>query len=882
MSVTSYGTAGGSPQQPGWRAAGGMPALGRDRAHELAILVNDAAATGGASAAAAADEGTPFAQPGSGSYADALVRTLRGAGLLVDIAHIVVKGGFRKQLLLLNASRARLLVQANAIKKREYLGEAGMPDVPVLDRLADAAAYTAAQRVLLVHDAVAYAAEQQQQQQQEQEQQQQQHLSRNPLAHPFVELCFALHDEAVSREMLRSIGARVDLKELKGETAATLRRHRDSLHEAMVGGTPTTKDGGGGPGDATTSSPAAKVSRRAAATAGAVRAIGAEGVASFYDTLVLSDAKLSSIRAHYGDEVGFYFAFMSHFLWCLCWLAPLGLGLFAVEHGAGVAMGTYRTAQLVFSGLLVLWGSTFTLLWRQRCVALRKLWRLREGPMPEVVRPEFEAEPGQSDPSFYSPVRRVLKLAASLPAFALLLFALFFFVGAVFYWEMWIIFSWGGCRETNHAAQVAAASTNSTWDAALGCATSADTKGLLGWAYELLPGLAEAILFALLLVAFQALAFAVTRWLNWRTEAHFERSYACMAVMCSFLGMFGWYFYLAFWYTPDYDVGLASALGVRQHIWKVCENAHDSAYCIKEEVNYRLRLKMMADYMLTPFVVNQLLNMAFLVLVPTIVKQAVKKYEGGVKKGGCSFLCVNIMLPIFGGDCTNTVTELRAFEQDPATAAATAEEGDGRGGGKGAAKGAAPTAAASASSFELPAAQKIMDQSTMGEFEPFYEYEEIFLNFCFLIFFSAVFPLGPTFALVSNALESRSDFYKLAAVTARPVPKAVNSIGVWDTFFPLAVELSAIVNAGLLFVSYAVLSYWGGAAYHGKPLSTYWRDAFLFAFAFERLLKMLQMSLAALIGGRGHLVEHEIAKEHTQFKLHKIAALEEEARSKSQ
>jgi hypothetical protein len=871
--MTSYGTAGGSPQQPAWRAAGGMPVLGRDRAHELAILVNDAAATG-AAADDDDDEGTPFAQPGSGSYADALVRTLRGAGLIVDIAHIVIKGGVRKQLLLLNASRARLLAQANAIKKREYLDEAGMPDVPVLDRLADAVAYTAAQRVLLVHDAVAYAAEQQQQQQQEQ----QQHLrhSRNPLAHPSVELCFALHDEAVSRKMLRSIGAHVDLKELKGETAATLRRHRDSLHEAMVG-TPT-KDGGPG---ASTSSPAAKVLCRASATADAVRDIGAEGVASFYATLVLSDAKLSSIRAHYGDEVGFYFAFMSHFLWCLCWLAPLGLCLFSVEH-AGVAMGTYRAAQLVFSGLLVLWGSTFTLLWRQRCVALRKLWRLREGAMPEVVRPEFEAEPGQSDPSFYSPVRRVLKLAASLPAFALLLFALFTFVGAVFYWEMWIIFSWGGCRETNHAAQVAAASTNSTWDAALGCATSADTKGLLGWSYELLPGLAEAILFALLLVAFQALAFAVTRWLNWRTEAHFERSYACMAVMCSFLGMFGWYFYLAFWYTPDYDVGLASALSVRQHIWKVCEDRHDSAYCIKEEVNYRLRLKMMADYMLTPFVVNQLLNMAFLVLVPTIVKQAVKKYEGGVKKGGCSFLCVNVMLPIFGGDCTNTVTELRAFEQDPATAAATAEEGGGRGGGKGGAKGATPPAAASASPFELPAAQKIMDQSTMGKFEPFYEYEEIFLNFCFLIFFSAVFPLGPTFALVSNALETRSDFYKLAAVTTRPVPKAVNSIGVWDTFFPLAVELSAIVNAGLLFVSYAVLSYWGGASYHGKPLSTYWRDAFLFAFAFERLLKMLQMSLAALIGGRGHLVEHEIAKEHTQFKLHKIAALEEEARSKSQ
>ena len=309
-----------------------------------------------------------------------------------------------------------------------------------------------------------------------------------------------------------------------------------------------------------------------------------------------------------------------------------------------------------------------------------------------------------------------------------------------------------------------------------------------------------------------------------------------MVVTCEFLGVFGWYFFLAFLYAPDYSVGLGSTIHARKALWQKCDElGNETPYCIKEETNYRLRLSMMADYMLTPFVVNQLINIGVLVLVPKILMRAMRRYDGGTKKGCCSFLCVSILMPIFGGDCDNYVTAVASVEEDPkheaavptptkaakakAKVKATAKAGRKTSGDGGAEVvrqqpgGSSPSSpsvgmrklfsdkkhqlgqrmtntrlggklskrAHSLSSrfhsahhgspdpstrggplkVDAARARKLVGQTTMGTFEPFYEYLELYLNFCWVVFFSVVFPLGPVFALVNNCLELRSDMYKV-------------------------------------------------------------------------------------------------------------------------
>ena len=111
-------------------------------------------------------------------------------------------------------------------------------------------------------------------------------------------------------------------------------------------------------------------------------------------------------------------------------------------------------------------------------------------------------------------------------------------------------------------------------------------------------------------------------------------------------------------------------------------------------------------------------------------------------------------------------------------------------------------------------------------------------------------------------------------ICTRPVPRAVNSTGVWDsTFFPLAVDLSAVVNAGLVFVSYAVLSYLSGA-FHAKPLSAYWHDALIFALVYERVLKIFRFTIEAALNSTVDSGAAVVHKRHKQYKVQCIATME--------
>ena len=67
--------------------------IDEDHPHELAILM--ALPASAKSAAAAADESSPFAPPRK-NHADTVTKALRGDGLLVDVVNIVVKGGVPK------------------------------------------------------------------------------------------------------------------------------------------------------------------------------------------------------------------------------------------------------------------------------------------------------------------------------------------------------------------------------------------------------------------------------------------------------------------------------------------------------------------------------------------------------------------------------------------------------------------------------------------------------------------------------------------------------------------------------------------------------------------------------------------------------------------
>jgi len=63
------------------------------------------------------------------------------------------------------------------------------------------------------------------------------------------------------------------------------------------------------------------------------------------------------------------------------------------------------------------------------------------------------------------------------------------------------------------------------------------------------------------------------------------------------------------------------------------------------------------------------------------------------------------------------------------------------------------------------------------------DYLELFLQFGYVFFFSAVFPMAAFWALLNNFTEIRTDAFKLCRTFRRPFAQPTADIGVWEVTF---------------------------------------------------------------------------------------------------
>lgn len=64
--------------------------------------------------------------------------------------------------------------------------------------------------------------------------------------------------------------------------------------------------------------------------------------------------------------------------------------------------------------------------------------------------------------------------------------------------------------------------------------------------------------------------------------------------------------------------------------------------------------------------------------------------------------------------------------------------------------------------------------------DTFQDYQEMFVQFGYVVLFSSAFPLAALCALVNNLIEIRSDAFKLCTGLQRPFGQRVESIGQWQ------------------------------------------------------------------------------------------------------
>lgn len=90
------------------------------------------------------------------------------------------------------------------------------------------------------------------------------------------------------------------------------------------------------------------------------------------------------------------------------------------------------------------------------------------------------------------------------------------------------------------------------------------------------------------------------------------------------------------------------------------------------------------------------------------------------------------------------------------------------------------------------------------EFHPavsgvFFDYNELVINFGYLVMFGAAFSLSPCFLLVGNLIEHANDGYKILITRQRPVYYGSRDIGTHLTSLKLMLFAGVITNTGIIF-----------------------------------------------------------------------------------
>ncbi|XP_063084158.1 anoctamin-8 isoform X2 [Cavia porcellus] len=89
-------------------------------------------------------------------------------------------------------------------------------------------------------------------------------------------------------------------------------------------------------------------------------------------------------------------------------------------------------------------------------------------------------------------------------------------------------------------------------------------------------------------------------------------------------------------------------------------------------------------------------------------------------------------------------------------------------------------------------------ESCMKKYEDtFQDYQEMFVQFGYVVLFSSAFPLAALCALINNLIEIRSDAFKLCTGLQRPFGQRVESIGQWQVMEAMGV-LAIVVNCYLI------------------------------------------------------------------------------------
>ncbi|XP_028670428.2 anoctamin-10-like [Erpetoichthys calabaricus] len=155
-----------------------------------------------------------------------------------------------------------------------------------------------------------------------------------------------------------------------------------------------------------------------------------------------------------------------------------------------------------------------------------------------------------------------------------------------------------------------------------------------------------------------------------------------------------------------------------------------------------------------------------------------------------------------------------------------------------------------------------LERSMLAYKGTFDDYQELFLLFGYVSFFSCVFPLAAFFAVLNNVTEMYTDAFKMCKDFKRPFLEPAANIGVWQLAFETMSVVALITNCALIGMS--------------PPVRLAFRDAeadlILLVVAVEHALLALKFVLCLIIPDIPREIQTKLAK----MEFEKLQALKQQ------
>lgn len=507
----------------------------------------------------------------------------------------------------------------------------------------------------------------------------------------------------------------------------------------------------------------------------------------------LAGNALDKVRAHFGERVGYYFAFMDFYNKALVPIAVLGLVLTCLRRVVGTP--TYMRVLVAWALLIsVCWSYGFLKAWSRRTHALNHKWVQRIETQSIVYRnPNFHGyasvDPVTGFPDQWYPRWKRYPKYLVVVCFMMVQISIM----------MAIIAIWITAFEVLKVRYPESHLFSVQWFYILG-------GGVL-------YGLFVDILQWHVIVTKAARMF--TEWENWKTIEQFETSLVRKLFFMDFLNYYTWFILLAFVYVIP-GAGDTITNGLNTLLWHDPSNccfgpylSRSGSYCnacpapwnargehearcipCRGWVTFDIHHLDLETLFLTPIIITQLLNLLLAVAVPWIHRIHYEQRLRGMERKVQTKVKAQGQRPLLA-DRTYQLhsTEATTMQQSP-NRASLLEKSE-----RDVEKSERDVALVNAK------ARALLFEGAQDKYDPYDDYHHLIVQFGFVVMFSTLWPLMPAACMVVNALKTRGDGFRLCRTNRRPLPRNAHGIGEWYPMLHFVALTGVVINIGLVFIS---------------------------------------------------------------------------------